>query len=435
MRVLLLVAGRSKRFWPLTEKSLWPVCGKSLLDHQLERLKSAGLTDITLIGGEHNKEEIAALYPKLPFIVQEDPELGMQGAMMSALPSFGNDPVLIVGGNDIVESSAFAAMKKAADKKENDGALLAKKVTTYFPGGYLTLDGVKITSIVEKPGAGKEPSDLVNIVVHYHKSAADFLKALESVKAKNDDGYEQALTSLFATKHYEAVSYNSAWNAVKYPWHLMPLTLSLLNESTESSIASPELIHPTAVIEGNVRLAKGVKVMAHATIVGPCVIGEGTVIANNALVRQSSIGERCVIGYSTEVVRSVLRDDVWTHSSYIGDSVIGSNVSFGASTVTANLRLDEGEIGSTVKEEMIATGLTKFGTIIGDDCRIGVHVTLSPGSKIGSGSMVASDVSVAGDIPERSYVVMKKGEMQVRTNEKEVPKPTGREAFRKSARL
>ena len=40
----------------------------------------------------------------------------------------------------------------------------------YFPGGYLTLEGGRVTSVVEKPGAGNEPSDLVNLVAHVFAS-------------------------------------------------------------------------------------------------------------------------------------------------------------------------------------------------------------------------------------------------------------------------
>src|SRR3989344_1595959 len=58
MQVVLLLAGRSKRFWPLEEKSLFPIAGTDLLAHQLSLLKKAGLTQITLVGGAHNLKPI-----------------------------------------------------------------------------------------------------------------------------------------------------------------------------------------------------------------------------------------------------------------------------------------------------------------------------------------------------------------------------------------
>ncbi|MFH0851913.1 MAG: NTP transferase domain-containing protein, partial [Candidatus Peregrinibacteria bacterium] len=410
MKALLLLAGQSKRFWPLQEKSLFPVCGKTLLEIQIGNLQAAGIKEIVLVGGHHNLEQAKKIQPDLQSIGQEDLSLGMRGALLSALPSAGKEAVMVVGGNDTVEPEAYKALLEAAVKKGTDGALLAKRVTTYFPGGYLKLSGERIETIVEKPGAGKEPSNLVTIVAHVHNDPASLLIELQKIKPTRDDGYEQALAALFNTKTYRAVPYEGPWLPVKYPWHLLPLLQHELQKIQKPSIHSTAVVHPTAVIDGSVILEEGVRVLAHATIVGPCVIGKRSIVANNALVRGSSVGPDCVVGYSTEIKSSILHSHVWTHMTYIGDSVIGSNVSFGGGSLTGNLRLDEQKISSMVGEEKVLTGLTKFGCIIGDDCRLGIRTTINPGLKIGKGTFIASGVLVDRDIPERSYVLMKAGE-------------------------
>ncbi|MDD5739532.1 MAG: NDP-sugar synthase [Candidatus Peribacteraceae bacterium] len=188
MKALLLLAGQSKRFWPLHEKSLFPICGKTLLEIQVENLHAAGISEITLVGGHHNLEQAKTLCPDMKLIEQEDLSLGMRGALLSALPSIGKEAVMIVGGNDTVEPQAYTTLVEAAQKKGTDGALLAKRVTTYFPGGYLKLVGERIETIVEKPGAGKEPSDLVTIVAHVHNNPADLLTELQKINPTRDDG-------------------------------------------------------------------------------------------------------------------------------------------------------------------------------------------------------------------------------------------------------
>ncbi len=416
MQALVLLAGRSTRFWPLREKALWSVGGKTVLEHQLARLKDAGIDNITLVGGTHNLDQVRSLFPSLQLIEQENLELGMQGALLSALPKLSDKPLLVVSSNDMIESGAYKELVKTA---KTHSALLAKRVTTYFPGGYLTVKDGRIVSIVEKPGAGKEPSDLVNIVAHVHTEPKKLLDALQKTAAKNDDGYEQALDALFQTSEYRAVPYEGTWLPIKYPWHLLSVLPELL--PTKASISKSAKVHETAVIEGPVVIEDGVKVMAHATIMGPCFIGKNTVIANNALVRQSSIGEHSVIGFGTEVARSILGNNVWTHSSYVGDSILDDNVSLGAGTVTANLRLDEEVIESVVKEERISTHQVKFGTIIGRDSRIGVHVTLAPGIKIGEGTFIESATYVTQDITDRSFVKMKNGVLTVRENTAQAP--------------
>lgn len=431
MKTLVLLAGQSTRFWPLTEKPLFRIAGRTLLEHIIMRLNDAGCSDVTLIGSKYNLQDISTL-AGLPTIEQEHLELGMRGALLSALPSCGDEDVLIVGGNDIVDASAYHSVVEAGKQTGVSGAILGQTVTRYFPGGYLSVDKNKITGIVEKPGEGNEPSNMVNIVCHYHRSASALLDALKKIDDKTDDGYgyERALDMLFKKDTYVPVPYGGTWQAVKYPWHLLSV-LPILMNGAEQSIDSSAVIHESAVIQGNVIIGEGVRVMPHATIVGPCVIGENTIIGNNALVRGSSVGPHCVIGYNTEVKASILGAHVWTHSTYIGDSVVGDNVSFGAGTVTGNLRLDEGEIVSVVKGEKVHSGLNKFGTIIGRDTRIGIRVAINPGVKIGRGTFVSSGTLVDADIPDDSFAKMKDGALDVRKNSASAPNADDRTSFRK----
>lgn len=429
MKTLLLLGGQSSRFWPLAEKPLFPIAGKPLMTHIVERLKDGGCSDVVFIGSANNLEEIKKLYPDATLVEQENAKAGMRGALLSALPACGADDVLVVGGNDVIDPSAYAATI-AAGKAVDGGAILGQTVTRYFPGGYLSVEGGKVVGIVEKPGEGNEPSDLVNIVCHYHRSATALLEALTAIDDATDDGYgyEAALDQLFKRSTYAAVPYGGAWKAVKFPWHALD-TLPLFLAGLKPSIDPTATVHPTAVIEGDVVLGPGVKVFPHATVKGPCHIGAHTVIGNGALVRNSSVGEHCVIGYNTEVQASILHSHVWTHSTYLGDSVIGRNVSFGAGTVTGNLRLDEGEIQSVVKGEKIGTGRTKFGAIIGDNCRVGIHVSLNPGVKIGANSLVAGHLLIDRDLEEGSYARFKDGALSVTKNTARIPDPAEREKY------
>lgn len=430
MKVILLLGGRSKRFWPLKEKALFPVCGTTLLQHQLDTLAKAGFKDIMIVGGVHNVSLIRAQFPKLQTVEQKDLELGMQGALLSALPEIKDEPVLVVSGNDVIESKAFTSLKTAAAKGR--GAILAKKVKRYFPGGYLTAKAGRALLVVEKPGEGKEPSDLVNIVAHIHPSASKLLIELRRHKSQRDDGYERALTALMQNTEYRAVPYNDFWQPVKYPWHLLNLLPHFLETYAKKSRGGKVTIHRTAVIEGDVTLGNGVRVLPHATIVGPATIGDGAIIGTNALVRGSSIGQGSVIGHGTEIKGSVLGENVWTHMTYIGDSVISSNVAFGGGCSTGNFRLDEGEVSSVLEGQKIPTGRTKLGTVIGESVRLGIQVGVNPGVKIGGGSFVSGGTHVEEDVPENSFVVTRRGVVTVRPNKFSTLPPEHRDTYRKT---
>ena len=411
---------------PVEDKNFLQFMGRPLIEWQLTQLWQAGFQKIVLVGGKHNLEQLRELDDRMPMeidvIEQENLEEGMSGAVLAAADLIGDEPCLVVSSNDVVDEKAFELMKKSID--ENDSAedpddvyLLAKKVEEYFPGGYLKLDNEGFVSgVVEKPEPGTEPSDLVNLVVHYFRKPADFVAKLREVKSKKDDLYEVAVDAMIDdSAKIRAIEYAGYWQPVKFPWHVHQIFLHFFDtEKTQQQIHADADVSDKAIIDGPVIIDEGARVMAGATVKGPCYIGRKSIVATNALVRDSNVGANCVIGFSTEVARSHLGDNVWTHSNYIGDSVIGNDVSFGAGTVTGNLRLDEGLIGMNIGDQKVSTGTNKWGLVTGDHIRVGINNSFMPGRKIGSGSYVGAGLVIAEDIPEKSFV---RGEIKLKISE------------------
>lgn len=414
MKVALLAAGRSMRMWPVTDKNFVEFLGVPLLERQLASLKRAGFKEILVIAGAHNTSRIKKIAPKVR--VQRDLDLGMAGAILAASSWIGADPFLLVSAHDFIDETVYAAVKDALRQKQ--GFLVAKQVDSYFPGGYLKVDrrGL-IQGIVEKPKPGHEPSDLVNIVLHHHAAPRALLEKLRSAKSETDDIYEKCLQSLIDDGvEFRVVRFSGFWQPLKYPWHVRALSEHLLHQiSAGISKGKKVAIAPSATIYGAVTMGDGVKILDNAVIVGPTYIGPRTVIATNALVRESHIGAHCVIGFGTEVARSHLGDNVWTHTNYIGDSVIGSDVSFGAGTVTGNVRFDEGNIQVLVRKKWngveetarIDTGMNKCGLLTGDHIRTGINSSFMPGVKIGSNSCIGPGIILSSDIPDGSFVSAK----------------------------
>jgi len=422
MKTLLLVAGRSQRVKPIEDKNLLFFCGKPLIQHQVEALVEAGLNDILVVGGKHNLNALNEFVKKflskrkelkIKVIEQEDLKAGMAGAVLAAEWAISpKDSLFIVSGNDVVDGEAYRLVFDAAQNESFSGFLLGKRVKSYFPGGYLKTDKRgQIQSIVEKPGAKKEPSDLVNLVLHFHRNAGELHKYLKAIKSTRDDRYEKALDQMIKDgAKMQVVPYEGYWQAIKYPWHILEVARHFF-EITPKHISASAKIDKKANITGDVVIEDGAKVLAGATIVGPAYIGKNSVVATNALVRESFIGENCVIGFSTEVARSWLGNEVWTHSNYLGDSVIGNNVSFGAGAVTGNLRFDEGNIKVVIGDEKIDSGTNKLGLITGNNIRVGINASFMPGVKIGSNSLVGAGFVINQDIPEGSYVA---GELKLK---------------------
>lgn len=418
MNVVLLAAGRSKRLKPIEDKNFLKFLGKPLIQHQLEQLAEAGFNDFVVIGGVHNMDRLAELAKTLPYNIhvreQENLDDGMAGAVMASEEAVKEGPLLIVSGNDVVDIEAFRAlMDGQSDNNDIDGFLVAKEMDSYFPGGYLELKDGLIQNIVEKPGAGNEPGNLVNLVIHYFRDARPLFDALHKVSSDRDDRYEVALDTLIKCGlKLKAVPYSGFWQPIKYPWHVLTVMEHFLARIPEiypkGHIGGDTAdVAESAVIRGDVYLEEGVKVFDHATIVGPAYIGKNVIIANNALVRGCDIGDNSVVGYATEAARSYWGDSVWTHSNYVGDSILGDNVSFGTGSVTGNLRFDEGNICVDIQGEKLSSGRNKFGLITGDHVRCGVNTSFMPGIKIGKNVCIAAGIIIGEDIEDDTFVTGK----------------------------
>lgn len=139
-------------------------------------------------------------------------------------------------------------------------------------------------------------------------------------------------------------------------------------------------IHNTAVIE------------QHVVIKGPAIVGARSFIGANAYIRGPVLfDEEVHIGAGCEIKQTILfKGTAIAHFNYIGNSIIGSNVNFEAGSVAANHyneRTDK-RISVLYDNKIINTNVTKFGSLVGDGCRIGANAVLSPGTLLKAGATV-----------------------------------------------
>ena len=160
---------------------------------------------------------------------------------------------------------------------------------SYYPGGCLVVDeNSELQLIIEKPGKGMEPSNLVNVMVHLHTDPKKLLQYADGVESRRDDVYECALDAMVRDKNkIKVVPYAGFWTAIKYPWHIFTVVRRFLDES-EGYISPSANISDKAVIEGKVIMSDNVRVFENAVIRGPVYIGPNSVIGNGSLVRDYS---------------------------------------------------------------------------------------------------------------------------------------------------
>ena len=394
--IIILAGGKSTRFFPLDDKNLYYFLGKPLLEHQIIKFLPFA-KHIFVVAHERNckyVEHITEKYSNTILIIQKGE--GQASALLSCT-DFIHGESLVVNNCDIFnETSLFPSIEKM--KKTDKLILTAKKMTDYFPGGYLQFDKNKLTKLVEKPRPEDRPSDMVRLVVDYFADINEFIDVLQKVPEPHKDGvYEKALNNYISLVPTNYIEYSDEWCYLKYPWHVLTVKDHFLRKIKEYRGKNVS-IDKSAIITGEAYIDDNVKIHEYSKIVGPCFIGSGTVVGNYAMIRESMVGSDCVIGGYTEVTRTYIGDRVWLHRNYVGDSVFENDILCGSGMVSANYRFDKDEIASPVKGVTVHTGHKKLGAIVGSCVTIGINTSLMPGVKTSPYTIIMPHSLIQKDI-------------------------------------
>lgn len=161
-----------------------------------------------------------------------------------------------------------------------------------------------------------------------------------------------------------------------------------------------------ASISEDVFIDEGTTVEPGAVIRGPAWIGKNCVIRAGCYIRENVVvGNGCVLGNSCEFKNCVIFDGAEVpHYNYVGDSILGHKAHLGAGVVLSNVRLDRNQVLVSDGNKSHATGLRKFGAVIGDQAEIGCNSVINPGSLIGRRSVIYPLTSFAGVLPADSLL-------------------------------
>lgn len=155
---------------------------------------------------------------------------------------------------------------------------------------------------------------------------------------------------------------------------------------SEYNINDDQAIHQSATIEPSAKLK------------GPMIIGSNCFVANGSLLRGGVIlDSNCCIGHCSEVKTSIfIAGSKAAHFNFVGDGIIGNKVNIESGVVLANYRneLTNKEIIVTYQDQKISTGVQKFGTIIGDESKIGANAVLAPGTLLPKNSIIKRGASI-----------------------------------------
>lgn len=187
--------------------------------------------------------------------------------------------------------------------------------------------------------------------------------------------------------------------SVTYPWEVLPKIKDFIIELGNS--LDPEEYEKRGE---NIWIHKSATVFDSAYIAGPCIIGKDTEVRQCAFIRGSAlVGDNCVVGNSTELKNVIIFNNVQVpHYNYVGDSILGFHSHMGAGSITSNVKSDKTLVHVKGADFDIATGMKKFGAMLGDYVEVGCNSVLNPGTVIGAHSNIYPLSRVRGYVPSNS---------------------------------
>jgi bifunctional UDP-N-acetylglucosamine pyrophosphorylase/glucosamine-1-phosphate N-acetyltransferase len=395
MKAVVVAAGEGTRMRPLTAtrpKPLLPAAGQSLLEHVLDACAPHVDGYVVVVGyrADQVRETVGTAHAGHPVTyVEQAEQLGTAHALLQAEPHV-DGRFLLLNGDVVVDGGLVGDLAAAPGP-----AVAVRSVPDPSNYGVVAVRNGRVTGIVEKPA--DPPSDLANLGLYALDS--DVFEHAEATELSDRGEYEitESLSRfLVAGGELTAVEHDGVWLDVGRPWELLAANehyLGGLDPVREGTVEEG------ATLKGPVAVEDGARVRAGAYVEGPVLVQSGADVGPNAYVRgATTLGPGVRVGNAVEVKNSVLmRETSVGHLSYVGDSVLGAGVNFGAGTVVANLRHDEQPVRMRVKGESVDTGRRKLGVVVGDGAKTGIDTDLNAGVKLGTGTRTGPGETVMRD--------------------------------------
>ncbi|RLG83778.1 MAG: nucleotidyltransferase [Thermoprotei archaeon] len=160
MKVAILAGGLGKRLRPLTAdrpKALVEVCGRPIVEWQIELMKRRGFTDFVILAGYRWEKLVQHLGSgkrlgvRISYVVEDEP-LGTGGAIKNAEHVLKDSPFIVMNGDVITDLDP----RKLIDLVMGDPTAVAgiALVPMRSPYGVVKVSNGYVEEFVEKPRLG-----------------------------------------------------------------------------------------------------------------------------------------------------------------------------------------------------------------------------------------------------------------------------------------
>ncbi|MDG9710987.1 MULTISPECIES: glucose-1-phosphate thymidylyltransferase [Streptomyces] len=329
MKALVLSGGAGTRLRPITHtsaKQLVPVANKAVLFYGLESIAEAGITDVGMIVGDTAAEIEEAVGDgsqfglKVTYIPQERP-LGLAHAVLIARDYLGDDDfVMYLGDNFIV--GGISSLVDEFRGNRPDAQILLTRVADPRAFGVAELDpSGQVIGLEEKPDQPKSDLALVGVYL-FTPLIHEAVRAIEP-SWRGELEITHAIQHLIDSRaDVRSTVITGYWKDTGNVGDMLEVNRMVLEGMDRRIDGDVDTASETI---GRVVVEEGARIV-NSRIVGPAVIGSGTVISNSYVGPFTSIAENCRITDSELEFSIVLRDSSIQGVGRIEASLIGRHV-------------------------------------------------------------------------------------------------------------
>ncbi|MCM3575873.1 bifunctional UDP-N-acetylglucosamine diphosphorylase/glucosamine-1-phosphate N-acetyltransferase GlmU [Mesobacillus subterraneus] len=426
---IILAAGQGTRMKSKLYKVLHPVCGKPMVQHVIDQVKSLDINEVVTIVG-HGAEKVKDQLGEDSQYALQAEQLGTAHAVQQAgdmLADKEGVTIVVCGDTPLIKAETMEALFKHHEETNAKATILTARAED--PTGYGRIvrnaEGF-VEKIVEHKDANEQERSIneINTGTYCFDNKMLF-EAIQNVSNDNVQGEyylpdvieilknQGEIVSAYVTDNFaETLGVNDRV-ALAEAERTMKKRINEYHMRNGVSLIDPDntYIGPDVKVGQDTVIFPGTTLSGSTVIGSECQIGPNTEISNceignNTVIRQSAafdskigsevnigpfahirpesdIHDEVKIGNFVEIKKAVFgKGSKASHLSYIGDAEVGADVNIGCGSITVNY-----------------DGKNKFLTKIEDGVFIGCNSNLVAPVTIGKDAYVAAGSTITEDVP------------------------------------